>query len=80
MTYIYLLQSIPHPRERYTGLTTNLRTRLADHNASRSIHTAKFRPWRLASYHAFADPKKAASFEAYLKSGAGRVFAAKRLW
>jgi putative endonuclease len=55
MTYVYLLQSIAHPRERYTGLTTGLRARLADHNASRSVHTAQFRPWALSSYHAFAD-------------------------
>jgi predicted GIY-YIG superfamily endonuclease len=80
MTYVYLLPSIPHPRERYIGLTANLKLRLADHNASRSVHTAKFRPSNLATYHGFADPKKARAFEIYLKSGSGRAFAQKRLW
>ena len=80
MTYVYLLQSIPHPQERYIGLTANLRLRFADHNASRSVHTTQFRPWTLITYHAFSDPKKARAFETYLKSASGRAFANSRLW
>ncbi len=80
MTYVYLLQSLPHPQEHYIGLTADLRTRLGDHNASRSVHTALFRPWKVVSYHAFADPKSAAAFEAYLKSASGRAFANRHLW
>lgn len=37
--YVYLLQSISHPAQRYTGSTTNLRQRLAEHNQGRSTHT-----------------------------------------
>jgi putative endonuclease len=33
------------------------------------------RPWRLASYFAFADEIKARNFERYLKSGSGKTFA-----
>jgi predicted GIY-YIG superfamily endonuclease len=80
MTYVYLLQSVRTPAARYIGRTENLRARLSDHNASRSVHTARFRPWDLISYHAFADPRRAAAFEHYLKSGSGRAFANKRLW
>jgi putative endonuclease len=79
MRYVYLLQSIDHPDETYVGLTDDLRSRFSAHNAGRSPHTAKFRPWRLVSYVAFADERKAVEFERYLKSASGRAFAKKRL-
>ncbi len=80
MKYVYLLQSLPHPEQRYVGLTSDLNKRLAAHNAGQSPHTAKYRPWTLISYLAFADETKAAAFEKYLKSGSGHAFAEKRLW
>lgn len=80
MKYVYLLQSISHPEQRYVGLTSDLDKRLAAHNAGQSPHTAKFRPWKLASFHAFVDEAMAADFEKYLKSDSGRAFANKRLW
>ena len=80
MKYVYLLQSIPHPEQRYIGLTSNVETRLAAHNAGQSPHTAQYRPWEILTYHAFADASKAAAFEAYLKSGSGRAFGQKHLW
>ena len=80
MKYVYLLQSIPHPDRRYVGLTSDLKKRLAAHNAGQSSHTAKFRPWTLVGYLAFSDETKAEAFEKYLKSGSGRAFANKRFW
>ena len=80
MTYVYMLQSISHPEQRYTGLTTDLDKRLAAHNAGQSSHTAKYCPWKLVGYLAFFDKDKALDFEKYLKSGSGRAFAEKRLW
>jgi predicted GIY-YIG superfamily endonuclease len=74
MKYVFLLQSIPHPDQHYVGLTSNLKARLAAHNAGQSTHTAKYRPWRITTYHAFADEAKAAAFEKYLKSGSGLAF------
>ena len=71
------LQSIPHPDQHYIGLTSNVESRLAAHNAGQSPHTAKYRPWKIANYHAFADEAKAAAFEKYLKSGSGRAFVSK---
>jgi putative endonuclease len=44
-----------------------------------SRHTAKYKPWRLVSYVAFSDERKAIEFERYLKSASGRAFANKRL-
>jgi predicted GIY-YIG superfamily endonuclease len=74
MFYVYLLRSEPEPNQVYVGRTTDLRVRFADHNAGRSTHTAKYRPWRLVSYHAFAKEQRAIAFEVYLKSGSGRAF------
>ncbi len=80
MLYVYLLESERHPGQRYVGLTSDLRQRLADHNAAKSIHTARFMPWRIQTYVAFSNRRKAAAFERYLKSGSGHAFANKRLW
>jgi putative endonuclease len=78
--YVYLLESIASPAQRYVGITNDLRRRLSDHNAGRSKHTAKFVPWRVVTYLAFTDDLKAADFEQYLKSGSGHAFARKRFW
>jgi predicted GIY-YIG superfamily endonuclease len=79
MRYVYLLESLAHPEETYIGLTDDLKTRFSAHNAGRSSHTSKFRPWRLVTYIAFSDDRMANDFERYLKSSSGRAFANKRL-
>ena len=79
MNYVYLLESIDFPDETYIGLTDDLRSRFFAHNAGRSPHTAKFKPWRLVCYVAFADEHKAVAFERYMKTASGRAFAKKRL-
>jgi putative endonuclease len=80
MHYDYLLKSEAFADQRYVGLTSDLKVRLGDHNAGKSPHTAKFKPWSLVTYLAFSDRQKAESFERYLKSGSGHAFARKRLW
>lgn len=80
MYYVYLIESIAFPRERYVGISANLKTRISDHNAGKSPHTSKFRPWRLVTYLAFSDRSKAEAFERYVKSGSGHAFAKRRLW
>jgi putative endonuclease len=65
MNYVYLLESESVVGERYVGVTR---------------HTSKFAPWRLVTYIAFSDKRKAELFERYLKSGSGHAFANKRLW
>ena len=47
MWYVYIIRSEAFPEEEYTGATANLRQRVADHNAGKSRHTAKFIPWKL---------------------------------
>ena len=80
MEFVYLIQSIPFPKQKYTGITSNVPKRLSDHNSGKSIHTSKFKPWRLVAYIAFTNEKKAGEFEKYLKSGSGRAFAKKHFW
>lgn len=80
MNYVYLIQSISHPEQRYTGLTKDVEKRLASHNSGQSSHTAKYRPWQLVTYVAFTNTLKATEFEKYLKSGSGRAFVQKHLW
>lgn len=80
MHYVYLLESGKVAGQRYVGLTSGLKRRLAEHNAGKSPHTSKFVPWRLVTYVAFSGERKAAAFERYLKSGSGHAFANKRLW
>jgi putative endonuclease len=77
---VYLMQSLSVQGQRYVGMTTNLKQRLREHNAGKSFHTRKFRPWKLTTYIAFTDRAKAEAFELYLKSGSGHAFARKRLW
>ena len=79
MKYVYFLQSIDYPEQNYVGLADDLKSRFKAHNAGRSPHTAKYKPWRLVSYVAFSDDAKAVAFEHYMKSASGRAFAKKRL-
>ena len=44
MRYVYLMQSQAFDNERYVGLTSDLKQRLAEHNAEKSPHTSKFAP------------------------------------
>ena len=80
MYYVYLIESLAKEGERYVGMTTDLKQRFREHNAGKSSHTSKFRPWKLTTYIAFTHQAKAAVFERYLKSGSGHAFANKRLW
>jgi len=79
MKYVYILQSEEQPDRFYVGATVDLKRRLEEHNAGKSIHTNKFRPWKIKTYLAFDDHKRADEFEAFLKTGNGRMFAKKRL-
>jgi putative endonuclease len=71
---VYVLQSIAYPGRHYTGVTSDVEQRVALHNAGRTAHTAKYRPWRLSVTITFDDVERAIRFEGYLKSGSGRAF------
>jgi predicted GIY-YIG superfamily endonuclease len=80
MHYVYLLTSETSRGKRYVGVTADLRSRMTDHNAGSSPHTAKYMPWRLVTYVAFSNRRRADEFERYLKSGSGHSFAKRHLW
>ena len=73
--FVYVLKNTDSTPRFYTGLTSNVDARLADHNAGRCAHTAKHRPWQQHVVIEFPDERKAVRFERYLKSGSGRAFA-----
>jgi predicted GIY-YIG superfamily endonuclease len=72
---VYVLKSQRGPTRYYTGVTSDVRERLAAHNAGRCSHTADGRPWELDVVVRFADERRALAFERYLKSGSGCAFA-----
>jgi putative endonuclease len=78
MKFVYILESLDGGHF-YAGVTDDVPARLVKHNAGEVPHTSKYRPWRLKTYIAFSDEKKAFAFEKYLKSGSGRAFAKKHL-
>lgn len=80
MYYVYIIKSIPFPKQYYVGFSENHERRLEYHNAGKSIHTNKFRPWESVCYFAFVEEKTAREFEMYLKSGSGRAFLKKHFF
>ena len=78
MFYTYVLKS-ERCGEHYRGHTSDLKQRLAEHNAGKCTHTSKFAPWRLKFYAAFETVELAERFERYLKSGSGHAFAKRHL-
>ena len=80
MWYVYILRSIEFPEQEYVGATEDLKRRLPEHNAGKSSHTAKYKPWKLIWYCAFPrQDTKRSHLRAYLKSHSGRAFSKKRL-
>lgn len=79
MFYVYIIQSINFPEQFYTGFSENINSRLEEHNSGKSVHTNKFKPWKMIYYCAFDDKKKSLDFEKYLKTASGIAFRNKRL-
>ena len=78
---VYLLRSRRVPEKVYVGVTTDLSTRLDQHNAGLgAAYTAKFAPWRVVVAIHFENRLKAEAFEKYLKSGSGHSFARRHFW
>jgi predicted GIY-YIG superfamily endonuclease len=77
--YVYVLQSLSHPNQIYTGMTSDLKKRLAEHNAGRVPHPSKFTPWEIRTATGFRNKERAVAFERYLKSGSGRAFLHRHL-
>jgi putative endonuclease len=76
---VYVLKATGHPTRYYTGITSDVGSRLEAHNAGRCVHTANARPWTVDVTVEFTDEKRALAFERYLKSGSGVAFAKRHL-
>ena len=77
MKYVYTLRSLNFPGRYYTGITSDINKRLAEHNSGKSSHTSKYKPWTLIYYTCFAVDEQATKFEKYLKTGSGIAFSKK---
>ncbi len=72
--YVYILVSEDR-KHHYVGLTGDLHKRLSKHNTGGVPHTAGRGPWRIQTAIAFDSRERAAKYERYLKSHAGREYA-----
>ena len=77
--FVYILKNAAQPPRYYTGITSDVASKLPNHNDGHSRHTANGRPWQLDVVVEFADERRAGAFERYLKSGSGCAFAKRHL-
>jgi len=77
--FVYVLKNNETPPRYYTGLTSDVSTRLALHNSGHCRHTRKHLPWSVDVAIEFRDEGRAVSFDRYLKSGSGVAFANRHL-
>jgi putative endonuclease len=77
--FVYVLKNAEIPARSYTGVTSDVAARHAEHNAGSCPHTAQYRPWSIDVVVEFADERRALAFERYLKSGSGVAFAHRHL-
>jgi len=61
--FVYIAKSDAAPGRYYTGLTSDVATRLEVHNSGGSQHTAGLRPWRLVVSLEFVTEASAVAFE-----------------
>lgn len=71
--YIYAIKSKKDGRI-YVGLTTNVESRVQQHNAGKTQSTKAYRPWELIYTEEAEDRLSARKREKYLKSGIGKEF------
>lgn len=77
--YVYILRSQSNPTRIYMGSTSDLKTRLNDHNRGTCQSSKRYVPWTIEWYCAFRPKKRAQEFEHYLKTGSGFAFRNRHL-
>lgn len=76
MFYVYLLQS----KDRiYTGMTSDLKRRVHEHNTGQNVSTKPYIPWELIFYEAYGNRIDASRREKYLKTTQGKRTVRKML-
>jgi len=78
MYYVYVLMSLKDGQF-YTGYTSDLRKRLAEHNNGESKSTMHRLPLTLIYFEGCLDKRDAMRREKYLKSGSGKIYLRNRL-
>ena len=78
MYYVYVLQSLKDNLF-YTGFTTDLPRRIAEHNNRQQASTLSRAPFKLIYYEWCLNKKDAISREKYLKSGMGKKYIKNRI-
>jgi len=76
--YLYILQS-QKDKKFYTGITSDLRKRVKEHNSGKNISTSYRRPFKLIYYEAYLFKKDAEAREKYLKTSMGKRVIKKQL-
>lgn len=76
--YVYILKSTRNG-DWYTGCTSDLRKRVAEHNEGKSRYTKDRGPYELIYYEASLSKTDAFARERYLKSGMGKRYIKNRL-
>lgn len=76
--YVYVLESRQNGNW-YTGCTSDLRKRFAQHNEGKSTYTKDRGPYDLIYYEASLNKIDAFARERYLKSGMGKRYIKNRL-
>lgn len=76
--YVYVLRSEKNGLW-YTGVTSDLRKRLREHNNNMSTYTKGRGPFKLIYYEAYKNKMDARSREKHLKSGPGKHYLKERI-
>ncbi len=79
MYYVYVLQSQKKSKWLYKGSTSDLKRRLAEHNAGKNFSTAPYIPFTLIYYEAYLLKSDAEAREQYLKTSMGMRVLKKQL-
>jgi putative endonuclease len=66
MYYVYIIKSKKNSRL-YTGYSSNLKQRMADHSSGKSAYTRNLKPWSLVYYEAYISKLDAKHREESLK-------------
>lgn len=77
--YVYLIESQINKTAFYTGYTSDLRKRIAEHNQGLNQSTRPYKPWKLIYYEACLNQADARRREGYLKTTQGRRLLKRRL-
>ena len=78
MYFVYILRS-KKDNKNYTGFTTNLKKRVAEHNEGQVVSTKYRRPLELIYFEGCLDARDARRRETYLKTTYGKRYVKNRI-